>query len=283
MPSSQYLHPEFGYLGATSRWRHDLKVAVVSALFGAIASAGSLAVLIADRDSKTDGPSTSARVEASAAQPASDPGPIAQPTPHASRAPLPTTETTPSPMDGANAARPETDGKSNTGKPDASGAAGSKAACDDSTWSQLDGKCVPQDKSRKQRLRAANDAPAIGRAPVGRSAAPSAPAASGSDEPPQGPASPPGAAQAKPADAAAPAEPPAPAAAPAKKPQKTARSHSRPRDQDWIELPSSWSEVREEDEWSVRGYARYPNERYGRGGDRYEGRYIRDGFWGWSR
>ena len=280
MPSSQYLHPEFGYLAPTSRWRRDLKVAVVSALFGAIASAGSLAVLIADRDSKADGPSTSARVEASAAQPASDPGPTAQTTPQASRASLPTTETAPSPTDGANTARPETDGKSNAGKPDASGAAGSKAGCDDSTWSQLDGKCVPQDKTRKQRLRAANDAPAIGHAPVGRSTAPSAPAASSSEDP-QGPGSPPGAAQATPADAVAPAEPPAPSAAPAKKPQKTVRSHSRRHDRDWIEVPA-WGEVRE-DEWHPRGYAAYPNERYGRGGDRYEGRYIRDGFWGWSR
>jgi hypothetical protein len=281
MPSSQYLHPEFGYLGSTSRWRHDLKVAIVSIFFGAIAGAGGLAVLIADHDTKTDGPSTSARVEASAAQPASDPGPAAQSTPQASRASLPTTETAPSPTDGANTAQPQTDGKSNTAKPDASGAAGSKAACDDSTWSYLDGKCVPQDKPRKQRLRAANDVPAIGRTPVGRNTAPSAPAASGSDDP-QGPASPPDAAQAKPADATAPAEPPAPSATPAKKPQKTARSHSRRRDQDWIEAPSSWSEVRE-DEWRPRGYAAYPNERYGRGGDRYEGRYIRDGFWGWSR
>ena len=59
------------------------------------------------------------------------------------------------------------------------------------------------------------------------------------------------------------------------------RSHSRRHDRDWIEVPA-WGEVRE-DEWHPRGYAAYPNERYGRGGDRYEGRYIRDGFWGWSR
>jgi hypothetical protein len=278
MPSSRYLHPEFGYLGATSRWRRDLKVAVVSIFVGAIAGAGGLTVLIADRDARTDGPATSARVEASAAQPASDPGPTAQPTQQASRPSLPTTETTPSPTDGAGTIRPETDGKSNAAKPDASGAAGSKAACDDSTWSQLDGKCVPQDKPRKLRLRAANDAPAIGRAPVGRSTAPSAPVASGSDDP-QGPAPPPGAALAKPAEAAAPAEPPAPSATPAKKPQKTARGHSRRRDQEWIEVPS-WSELREH-EWRPRGYAAYPNERYGRGGYGQEGRYIRDGFWSW--
>jgi len=278
MPSAQYLHPEFGYLGSAPRWRRDLKVVAVSILFGAIAGAGGLAVLIADHDSKTDRPSTSARVEASAAQPASDPGPTAQPTQPASRASLPTTETTPSPTDGANTASLDTDGKSNAAKPDASGAAGSKAACEDSTWAYLDGKCVAQDKPRKLRQRAANDAPAIGRAPVGRSTALPAPAASGSDDP-QGLASPPGAAQAKPADAAAPAEPPVPSATPARKPQKAARSHSRRRDQDRIDAPS-WSEVRE-DEWSARGYAGYPSERYGRGGDRYEGRYVRDGFWSW--
>ena len=280
MPSSQYLHPEFGYLGSTSRWRHDLKVAVVSILFGAIAGAGGLAVLIADYDTRTDGPTTTARVEASAAQPASDPAPTAQPTPQASRASLPAPETTPSPTEGASTARPETDGKSNAGKPHAGGAAASKAACDDSTWSYLDGRCVPQDKPRKLRRRAANDAPAIGSAPVGRSTAPAAPAASGFDDP-QGSASPPsGAVQATPADAVAPAEPPAPSAAPAKKPQKTARSHSRRRDREWIEVPSAWGEVRE-DEWRPRGYVVYPNERYGRGGYGHEGRYIREGFWSW--
>ena len=274
MPSAQYLHPEFGYLGSAPRWRRDLKVAAVSVLFGAIAGVGGLAVLIADRDSKTDGPSTSARIEASTVQPASDPGPTAQPTSQASRPSLPTTETTPGPTDGANTARLDTDSKSNAAKPDAS----IKAACEDSTWPYLDGKCVAQDKPRKARLRAANDSPAIGRTPVGRSPAPSAPAATGSDDP-QGSASPPRAAQATPPDGAAPAEPPAPSAAPAKKPQKTARSHSRRRDQDRIEAPS-WNEVRE-DEWSARGYAGYGNERYGRGGYGHEGRYVREGFWSW--
>lgn len=86
--------------------------------------------------------------------------------------------------------------------------------------------------------------------------------------------------QATPADAVAPAEPPAPSAAPAKKPQKTARSHSRRRDREWIEVPSAWGEVRE-DEWRPRGYVVYPNERYGRGGYGHEGRYIREGFWSW--
>jgi hypothetical protein len=277
MPSAQYLHPEFGYLGSAPRWRRDLKVALVAVFFGAITGAGGLAVLMPDHDPKADGPSTNARVDVSKVQSASEPDSTALPASEASR-PSPAVTDVTSPADGANATQPETDGKSNVVKPDASGAASSKAACDDSTWSYLDGKCVAQDKPRKLRLRAANDAPAIGRAPVGRSTAPSAPAASGSDDP-QGSASPPGAAQAKPADGAAPAEPPAPSATPAKKPQKAARSHSRRRDQDRIDAPS-WSEVRE-DEWGARGYAGYPNERYGRGGDRHEGRYVRDGFWSW--
>ena len=230
MSSARYLHPEFGYLAPTSRWRRDLKVAVVSIFFGAIAGASGLAVLMADRDLKTDGAATTARVEVPETQSVSEPSPTAQPAAQASRASLPSTEAAPTPTDGANAARLDTDGKANAAKPDASGAAASKAACDDSTWAYLDGKCVAQDKPRK-RLRAANDAPAIGSAPVGRSTPPSAPAASSSDDP-QGSASPPGAVQANPADAAAPTEPPAPSAAPAKKPQKTARSHSRRRDQD---------------------------------------------------
>ena len=61
----------------------------------------------------------------------------------------------PSPTDGANTARLDTDGKSNAAKPDASGAAGSKAACEDSTWAYLGGKCAAQDKPRKARVRAA--------------------------------------------------------------------------------------------------------------------------------
>ena len=278
MPSTQYLHPEFGYLGSTSRWHRDLKVALVSIFVGAIAGASGLAVLMADRDLKTDGTSTTARVEVPETQPISEPTPTAQPAAQASRASLPSTEAAPTSADGANTARLDTDGKSNAAKPEATDPAGSKAACDDSTWSYLDGKCVAQDKPRK-RLRAANDAPAIGRTPVGRSTTPPAAAASGSDDP-QGAASPSSAAQAKPADAAAPApvEPSAPSAAPAKKPQKTARNHSRRRDQGWIEAPS-WGEMRE-DEWSPRGYAGYGNERYGRGYG-YEGRYVREGFWFW--
>ena len=259
MPSAYYVHPEFGYLAPTSRWRRDLKVAAISIFFGAIAGAGGLTVLIADHNgktdvpstSKTDVPSTSMRVEASTAEPRSDPGP-AQPTQQASRPSLPTTETTPGTVGGAKPAPPETDGKSNAAKPDAGAASGS--------------------------LRAANEAPAIGRTPVDRSTASSVPAASGSDDPP-GSSSPPDGAQARSTDAAVPAEPPAPSAAPAKKPQKSARSHSRRRDQHRIDAPS-WREVRE-DEWSARRYTDYPNERYGRGADRHEGRYVRDGFWSW--
>jgi hypothetical protein len=276
MPSTQYLHPEFGYFAPTSRWRRDLKVAVVSIFFGAIAGASGLAVLMADRDLKTDGTATTARVEVPETQAVSEPIPTAQPAAQASRASLPSTEAAPNPTDGANTARLDTDGKSNAAKPEATDPAGRKAACDDSTWAYLDGKCVAQDKPRK-RARAANDAPTIGRTPVGRSTTPPAPAASGSDDP-QGAASPSGASQAKPADGAAPAEPPAPSAAPAKKPQKTARNHSRRRDQGRIEAPS-WGEMREE-EWSPRGYAGYGGERYGRGYG-HEGRYVREGFWFW--
>ena len=78
MPSAHYVHPEFGYLAPTSRWRRDLKVAAISIFFGAIAGAGGLTVLIADHNAKTDVPSTSTRVEVSTAQPRSDPGPGAQ-------------------------------------------------------------------------------------------------------------------------------------------------------------------------------------------------------------
>ena len=276
MPSEHYVHPEFGYLAPTSRWPRDLKVAVISIFFGAIAGAGGLTVLTADHNGKTDVPSTSKRVEAPTAEPRSDPGPGAQPTQQASRSSLPTTETTSGTVGGAKPGAPETDGKSNIAKPDAGAASGSNAACDESTWSA--GKCVPQEKPRRLRVRAANEAPAIGRTPVGRSTASSVPAASGSDDPP-GSASPPEGAQAKSTDAAIPAEPPAPSAAPAKTSQKRARSHSRRRDQHRIDAPS-WREVRE-DGWSAGSYTDYPNERYRRGADRHEGRYVRDGFWSW--
>jgi hypothetical protein len=64
MPSAYHVHPEFGYFFSTPRRRRELRVAVVSILFGAIIG-GSIATLRAAHDRNPDGASTAAHVDVS--------------------------------------------------------------------------------------------------------------------------------------------------------------------------------------------------------------------------
>jgi hypothetical protein len=61
MPSAYHVHPEFGYFCPTPYRRRDLRVAIVSILFGAIIG-GSIATLRAGHDRNPDGVSTAAHV-----------------------------------------------------------------------------------------------------------------------------------------------------------------------------------------------------------------------------
>src|SRR5260370_9283324 len=64
MPSAYHVHPEFGYFCPTPYRRRELRVAIVSVLFGAIIG-GSIATLRAGHDRNPDGTSTAAHVDVS--------------------------------------------------------------------------------------------------------------------------------------------------------------------------------------------------------------------------
>jgi hypothetical protein len=64
MPSAYHVHPEFGYFCPTPYRRRELRVAIVSVLFGAIIG-GSIATLRAGHDPNPDSASTAARVDVS--------------------------------------------------------------------------------------------------------------------------------------------------------------------------------------------------------------------------
>jgi hypothetical protein len=64
MPSAYHVHPEFGYFCPTPYRRRELRVAIVSVLFGAIIG-GSIATLRAAHDPNPDSASTAARVDVS--------------------------------------------------------------------------------------------------------------------------------------------------------------------------------------------------------------------------
>jgi hypothetical protein len=64
MPAAYHVHPEFGYFCPTPYLRRELRVAIVSVLFGAIIG-GSIATLRAGHDRNPDGASTAAHVDVS--------------------------------------------------------------------------------------------------------------------------------------------------------------------------------------------------------------------------
>lgn len=64
MPPAYHVHPEFGYFCPTPRRRRELRVAIVSILFGAIIGA-SIATLRVGHDRNPDGASTAAYVNVS--------------------------------------------------------------------------------------------------------------------------------------------------------------------------------------------------------------------------
>jgi hypothetical protein len=64
MPSAYHVHPEFGYFCPTPYRRRELRVAIVSVLFGAIIG-GSIATLRAAHDPNPDSARTAAHVDVS--------------------------------------------------------------------------------------------------------------------------------------------------------------------------------------------------------------------------
>jgi hypothetical protein len=230
-------------LCASPRLRRDLRVALYSILVGAVVGAGGIIALGVGghrgAEDATDGRAATAapgettpyaKAEATPAATANGVAPDGIGTPAASR------------PDGAgksdsassNAGKSDTAkndvtkndmSKDDVTKPDAT-----KSACGDDFWARRDGACLAP-KPRRVRVREAPGGADLAGVPIGRAtpAETSAPSAAA--------ASPPDAPQAAPAAAAeaaldnAPAAPPSPPIAAPKKPQKTARSQNRRRDE----------------------------------------------------
>jgi hypothetical protein len=287
VPPANYVHPEFGYLCPTSRLRRDFRVAVVSIALGGIIGAGIVAFRMAhDRDT------VSSLMVAHVAHPAEAGAPAsaeAVPEPaEAGNAKLEAIKTDRTRIGAVkpDTAEPVTDGaktetaktervkndntkadstkadgtKAESGKTDGAKSDAAKQVCQDNTWAYLDGTCVAS-KPRRVKVRAATDSPAIGAAPIGRtvstSVAAPAPAAVST---PQSLAT-----SAPPSNATAPStassETSQPSVATSKRPQKTARSHSRTGNDRSVREP--------------RGYAGYatPPGAYRQGANQ--------GFFGW--
>jgi len=274
VPSAHYVHPEFGYLCPTPRLRRELRVAIVSILLGTVIGAGLVAF---GRDHNTDVVFTMTHVGTSSDEPMSASVADAMAVGveiGANRTDLTAVEANTTDGKRTDPRKTETL-KTETSKTDASKTGTSKAdasktACEDSTWTYLDGSCIPG-KPRRVKVRAATDRPAIAAAPLGRSAA--APLDAAAPPPAAAAALEAAPAQASEASPAATpsATPPAatsqPAVAAHKKPQRTARSHRR-----------NDSEGSARDDSRGRGYVVYD---YGRGA--YGEPVIQATPWGWLR
>ena len=162
--------------------------------------------------------------------------------------------------------------KPDAAKPDAAKSDGVISACEETTWSVLDGKCVSGNARKARVVRVPTNRPAIAAIPLGRAAAapvsattPTAPAVAGAPRGAKGglskseqakseQAAPDAAASAVASDASQ--QP----AAGSKKPQKTAHSQNRRREQG--KDGPSWREVRA-DPQAARGPATGPDFRPG--------------------
>jgi hypothetical protein len=268
VPSARYVHPEFGYLCPTPRLRRELRVAVICMLLGTVIGA-SIVTLKSGRDHNTDITYAMTHLGTSAVEATSAPAANVMPVGAESG----TIKTDVTAVDADKTDGKRTDprkndaSKNDASKSDAAKADANKAACEDSTWTYLDGSCIPG-KPRRVKVRAATDRPAIAAAPLGRTAAAPlevvAPPPAAATAPEGAPlqvsvASPAAASSAPPPAATSP-----PAAVAPKKPQRTARSHRR-----------NDGDGPARDDVRSRGYVVYD---YGRGG---YGEPARGGPFGW--
>jgi hypothetical protein len=268
VPSARYVHPEFGYLCPTPRLRRDVRVAVIFILLGTVIGA-SIVTLKSGRDHNTDITYAMTHLGTSSVETTSAPGAdVMAVGPESGTIKTDGTAVDADKTDGKRTDSRKSDvSKSDVSKSDASKADASKAACEDSTWTYLDGSCIPG-KPRRVKVRAATDRPAIAAAPLGRTAAapldvvapPPAAGTAPEGAPLQVSVESPAAAS----SATPPAATPPPVAAAPKKSQRTARSHRR-----------NDGEGPARDDLRSRGYVVYE---YGRGG---YGEPVRGGPFGW--
>jgi hypothetical protein len=263
---SAHLHPEFGYFCPSPRFRRKAWAVVAFIVIGSIAGASGIlsmadrdvALLVAHADdvlgaetgSQAGRASVAAALPAAAAPGAAEGGKTVVANPPAAKTTA--VKTVATKMDALKADAVKSDGV----KMDAV-----KPACEETTWSYLDGKCVSGNARKPRVVRVPTNRPAIAAIPLGRAAAApesakgdlskSAQAKSAQVKSAQVKSAQATPAQAAPvADAAASAaatDASQPLAAASKKPQKTAHSQNRP----------SWREVRV-DPQAARGPATGP-------------------------
>jgi hypothetical protein len=269
MAWAQYVHPEFGCFCPTPRLRRELRIAFASILFGTIS--GAAGVIALSGGHRNADPPTVASVVTSKT-------PIT--------APLLNGDEMSAAAQGYNRlegglnttdglrAKNEFDKASAHDKTDAA-----MTACRDDA-SDMSGLCLAG-KSRRARVGAATDGPDVARLPLGRTAATpagiTAKTPDGTPEELQGSA-PDNATAATPpsAENGAQVRPQSSRVLP-KKPQKTARSESRPRNEPGNDYP--WREDRADRRVYTNDNA---GERLGRVSTR-DVSSARRGFWDWSR
>ena len=261
MHSEHYPHPEFGWLSPTARLRRELRTAFFSVLFGI--GIGAAAIIALNGNNTDDAPVPRGVNSGAAAASAIMEPPDAVPSDNS-----------------LQAARVEDEvNRGQTSKPDGSSAdansknrTNAKTTCEGNEAACLNIP-LPAAKPRGMRMRAANDAVTIARIPLGRSDASAwmTPPSASSERVPERSTT--GPSQQRNAEDAA-ADGPASNLVTPRKPHKTARSQTRPRQ----EAPN----YREERAayWNGRGYDR-PVGDLGRAST-HDRSYGVKGFWAWS-
>jgi hypothetical protein len=171
--SSAHLHPEFGCFCLSPKLRRRMCVVAAFLAFGSIAGASSLLSLMGDgRDADAARMVAQAEdAQATAPVPAKDGKPAVETTVVAKTVTAGPVAVTPA------AIKPEV--KPEAPKPEAGQSAailpgGLKPACEETTWSYLDGKCISGNAHKPRVVRVPANRPAVAAVAPGRTAAPPA-------------------------------------------------------------------------------------------------------------
>lgn len=170
--SSPHLHPEFGCFCPSPKLRHRLWAVGALLAFGSIAGANALLSLAGDERVAEVMPAVARSDDKPVAAAVNDGKPVAATTLIAKTASAPATLGTP---DGAQPDVPQ----SEANKPAASRANSLKPACEETTWSHLDGRCIAGNERKPRTVQVPANRPAVAAVAPARSVPPPArPAAS---------------------------------------------------------------------------------------------------------
>jgi hypothetical protein len=178
--SSAYLHPEFGYFCPSPKMRRRLLALLAFLVIGSIVGASGI-VWIAEHDRDAAALMVAHADDVSGAEPQAA-APTRRPAAGSSTSVEKTAlgktavaETVAVRETKSDAAKPEAI-KSEPGRPEASKPDAAKPACEETTWSYLDGKCISGSARKPRVVRVPTNRPAIAAVAIGRTAPP-APAA----------------------------------------------------------------------------------------------------------